>query len=193
MWKKLSDSNDIISYEKNKRGLRVRIEARLNENSWHIYKTYFNNRKVNFVEEYNTSSKKEAKRMINSLTKESDLTSSEIRTLKKLSGKKLDINIKRAYKEYDVEKWYFSLTDEIQNFITVRFGEDVDVDIVMHEHYRFMRDNIINDLVSTLGLDKFNMPINQRVYFFNKKSVCKSNTKDSGVVIGKIQMDFKDN
>lgn len=191
MWKKLSETSDLIIYEKKKRSFKIRIEARLNKNSWKIYKTYFNDRIVDFVEEYSTETRNEALNIVNTLVREKDLTTKEIRELKKISGKKLDINLERAYKEYDVEKWLFSVgNDKKISFMTIRFGETIDVDVVMQEKYRFLERNIINELIRMLGLDKFDLTLNQNIYFFNRRSHSRSKFKNKSLVIGKIEMDF---
>jgi len=189
MWKKLSDTNDLLSYEKSRKNFKVRIEARLTDDSWNIYKTYFTDQRVNFVEEYSASSQKEVRKIIKAMVKEKDLSLSDIKSIKKLSKSKPEIRLERAYKEYDVEKWFFSVgDDEKQNFITIRFGENIDIDVVLHEHYRFLERTIIQELIFILGLDKFEINTNQNVYFFNKKTHAKTRIKGKNIIIGKIEM-----
>ena len=88
MWLKLTDSDDLISFEKETAHLyKVRIEARLVKGFWQIFKTYYNAKEVAFVEEYTTETKPEAVSVINALKRERDLAPAEIKQIKKLLQK----------------------------------------------------------------------------------------------------------
>ena len=60
VWKKLSQTEDLISFEKKKKNLNIRIECRLNNKKWEIFKTYSDGTKSSFIEEYQADTKEEA-------------------------------------------------------------------------------------------------------------------------------------
>jgi len=194
MWLKLTDSDDLISFEKETAHLyKVRIEARLVKGFWQIFKTYYNAKEVAFVEEYTTETKPEAVSVINALKRERDLAPAEIKQIKKLLGKKLTLNMERAFKEYEVEKWYFTINDDkTANFATIRYCEYIGVDIVLHDKYRYLERRILEEIINVLGLQEFGMDINKNVYFFTKRTFYKTRPKRRGVVISKIEMDYTD-
>jgi hypothetical protein len=193
-WQKLSETDDLISIEKETSyNYKIRIEGRLNKSTWQIFKTYFTNQEVSFVEEYTTETRPEALNIISALKKERDLMPSEIKNIKKLLGEKLALKMERAYKEYEVEKWNFSINDEkMVNFATIRYCEYINVDIVLHEKYRYLERKIIEEVVNVLGLKEFGLDICKNVYFFSKRTFYKTKPKHRGVVISKIEMDFND-
>ncbi len=192
MWKKIAETNDLISVEKDTPyNYKVRIEARLNKGYWQIFKTYFTDKEVAFSEEYTTETKPDALNIIIALKKEKDLTIPELKIVKKLLDSPLKIKVERAFKEYEVEKWQFSVNDDsFMNFATVRYCEYVAIDIVMHEKYRFIERKILEELINVLGLKEFGLEIFKNVYFFNKRTFYKSKPKRKGVVISKIEVDF---
>ncbi len=194
VWKKLTETEDLLSIEKETPyKSRVRIEARCSKGYWQVFKTYFNEREVSFTEEYTTETKPEAMNIITVLKKEKDLMPSEIKYIKKILRKKLSLKIERVYKEYEVEKWNFSVNDDSAvNFATIRYCEHIDIDIVMHEKYRFIERKVLEELINVLGLKEFGLDINKNVYFFTKKTFYKSKPKRNGLVVSKIQMDFND-
>jgi hypothetical protein len=194
MWRKLTETDDLISLEKQSSfNYRIRIEARYSKSVWQIFKTYFNDREVSFVEEYSTETKPEAMSVIRALQKERDLSPGEIKQIKKILGKRLTLKIERAFKEYEVEKWNFSINeDKMVNFATVRYSEKIQIDIIMHEKYRYLERKILEEIVNVLGLREFGMEIDKFVYFFNKRTFYRSRPKRRGVVISKIEMDFDD-
>ncbi len=194
LWRKLSETDDLISLEKDTSfNYKVRIEARNNKSVWQIFKTYFNNREVAFVEEYTTETKPEAMSVIRGLQRERDLSPSEIKQIKQMMGKKLTLKIERAFKEYEVEKWHFSINEEkMINFANVRYCEHIEIDIVMHEKYRHIERRILEEIINVLGLKEFGMEIIKHVYFFNKRTFYKSTPKRRGVIISKIDVDYTD-
>jgi len=50
-WKKVHESKDVICFEKQTKKDNLRIEARLEEGAWHIYKTKYNGEKSNLVQQ----------------------------------------------------------------------------------------------------------------------------------------------
>jgi len=108
--------------------------------------------------------------------------------VKKTQNKKVLIDVKRAYKEIDVEKWFFSVNKgEFKNFFTVFYGPAVDVDIVLDEKYMVYEDSILVEISTMLGLEKLGDEITQNVYYYNKLNKKSLKGKDK-MLIGKIEM-----
>ncbi len=189
MWAKKAETDDLISYEKKHQGRAIRIEARLVNGKWEIYKTYHRDEQCDYVEEYKTDHKQKALDLIETLKKEKDLTLQEINKIKKFEGKKINLKLKRAYKEYDVEKWYFSINNEgFINFVVARYAEEIHVDIVLHEKYRYYESKILDELDEMLKLADFGH-IHEHVYFFKKHTAYNKKSK-RGYLMGKIEMDI---
>jgi len=192
-WKTISSSSDLISFEKKAgNGYRIRIEARLDKGLWNIFKTYCRGNEVSFMEEYTTETRQEAQNVVRSLQKEQDLPPAEIMRIRK-ARKKFSLKMQREYKEYEVEKWLFSVNSEsMVNFATVRFYESIGVDVVLHESYRFLESRILDEIVHMLGLKEFGLDIEKRVYFFSRRTILRSRPKRKGMLISKMEMEFSD-
>src|SRR3989344_7787882 len=104
-WRKLFETQDTIAYEKKKKELDIRIEARSRENAaWDVYKIYHpkhmkKRKKDHVVQEFNTLSKSEAVTLIKRLMEEKDLDLQEIKDIGSEGQKELLLDLKREYKE----------------------------------------------------------------------------------------------
>ena len=59
-WKKVTDTADLLVYEKIKKELNIRIEARSTEDGWEVFKNYNDGKQSGYVEEYFTDSRSDA-------------------------------------------------------------------------------------------------------------------------------------
>ena len=191
MWKKIVESSELVSYEKKKKDLNIRIEARLDKKKWHIFKRYFNDNGINLVENYTSADKSEVLFLIDDLLEEKDLSVGSIHDIIQMKKSGVSIRIFRDFKDYETEKWFFNVNDDkIRNWITVSFSENITADIVMHEKYRHIADSIKESLVKSLGLRKFSCNIEENCYFFAKTSYSKTNIDNKGMIISEIKMDL---
>ena len=166
-WRKISSSDDLICYEKQKKELSVRLEARFSENKWIIYRGFFKD-KLNYTEEYSVQTREEAEKMLDELKKEKDITSQELVQLLKKKNKRISIKLRRAFREDAVEKWFFTVDDDtIENFFTIREGEGIDVDIILHQKYKLKEKEIIDEIISSMSLDNFAYDTLYKIYYYN--------------------------
>ena len=168
-WKKLIQDSDTVSYEKNLGDYRIIIEARNTEQGWEIIKKYVGGG-VNFAETYNAKTTGELRTLLKHLRTEKDLSKTEIKDINRFRKKDLKIQIKRAYKTKDVEKWNFCITDSYANYITVNYQDELVIDIVMEQRLKYIEENIIEKLYDVLAIDEQEQPIQQNIYYFSKKS-----------------------
>lgn len=168
-WKKLVHDAETISYVKDLSEYRVIIEARQYDDGWEIVKKYLGGG-LNFVETYNAQSTAELRRLLKQLRSEKDLSRNEIKDITKFKKRSLRVLVRRGWKEAEVEKWFFSIGDDFTNYICVRYGRDIDVDIVMEEQLKYIEEKIIDKLFDVLGLREENRSINQSVYYYTKKT-----------------------
>ena len=186
MWKKLVESKDIVSYEKSREDLRIIIEARYEDGSWEILKKYLG-KEVDFVEQYYANSLPELKSLVGKLKTEKDLSVDEIKNINNFKKKRLKIDIRRAYKEKNVEKWFFSLTGIYANFIVVRYGDVIELDVVMNERYKYIEEKLIDKLIDSLGLDVLERDISHNIYYFTKKNSFFMENTSPELIINQIE------
>jgi len=185
-WKKVTETNDLLIYEKRKKELNIRIEARSTDEGWEIFKNYNDGKKCGFVEEFFTETKKEALEHVTQLINEKDLSKKEIKTISEIRKKKATIRLYRLYKEKNIEKWLCSVdNDNKAGFIVVRFNDSIEVDIVLKEKHRFIEDQIVDDVVKILGLNEFCTTIEHNVYYYGKHSSYSTEYNDK-LMIGKL-------
>ena len=189
MWKKIIDTNEIQAYEKKTSDYTVRIEARNADGRWDVFKSYHNQKDLNHTIEYTLASRQHLNAFIAKLKASRDLSLEEIRLIK--SKKSLNIEVKRAYKELDVEKWYFRVDNEkVQNFVVIRYGEEVEVDIVVHSLYKPYESMIMASLNQIFGLERFSANLISNIYFFDKQSNYKSDASRRELLLGSVEMGF---
>lgn len=189
MWLKVNEAKDVISYKKADGVKTTIIEARLEDSLWKIYKTYQVKGINKLVKEYTAHTKNEALSVIDHLKGEKEISSKKIDKIVQ-EANSIHLHMHRDYKEYDVEKWNFSVnTDKKINFVIIRYADEVIVDIVLHDKFKGMEKSILNKLFSTLNLDEIGASIIQNVYFFSDENHSSKESK-KGMLIGKIEMDF---
>ncbi len=168
-WKKLLDTKELIAYEKSTKISKVRIEARYKKCRWRIYKTYNfkdNGEWVSHVKEYIATSLDEAKDLVTELKKEKDVLLEDVNTTGVMR-----LDLKRCYKEDFVEKWKFTIDDfNYDNFVIIRYDSEVKMDIVLHDRYNDIEKQILEKLISTLGLKDVSNKIRYDFFYFKKHS-----------------------
>jgi hypothetical protein len=191
-WKLIMDTADLVSYELASKELRVRIEARKDdEENWIIFKTYHDDTAFTYSQEYRSPTKDEALSIILSLQKERLLSKKELHALKLSHAKRATLNLKRQFKDYNVEKWVFAVNDQnYENVVYLRDAEISEVSIIMHEKHKIMESNILQELRGILGLDAADLDIRQDLYYYTTKSESYVKSKKYGVLFGKMEMDF---
>ncbi len=168
-WKKLLHSRETLSFEKVKDDVKVILEARRVDEGWQVVKKYLSEG-INFAEQYYVESADELKRVLLYLKNEKDLSLQEINNINKFKEKNIKLDVRRGYKENNVEKWYFSLGDQSSNFFVIRYNDVVEIDIVMNEKYKYIEEKLIIKLMNFLGLDDSDAHINQNIFYYTKKS-----------------------
>ena len=191
VWKKLSETKDLVVYENEDNAIQVRIEARLVNNEWQVFRRYFNDMGISLTEEFLCDTMEETLTLIGNLQKEKELTLPQLENIMRLKHKKLNIKLSRAYKEYDVEKWFFSVNNEgFTNIVTVRYADEIEVDVVMHEKYHYIENKVLDELNKSLGLSKFGTQVRENVYFFNKRTSYKKYGNKKSWVVSGIGVEF---
>lgn len=168
-WKKLISDQETVSYIKETGEYKVIIEARQNEDGWDIIKKYLGSG-VNFAETYSAQSPSELRKLLKSLRTEKDLSKNEIKDITKFKQKNLKVLVKRGWKTQGAEKWHFSISDDYANYITIQYGNEVHVDIVMEERLKYIEEKLIAKLYEVLGLEDVQEALNQHIYYFTKKT-----------------------
>ncbi len=168
-WKKLVQTTDIVSYIKDLGEYKAIIEARRLSGGWEIVKKYLGSG-LNFVETYNARTHSELRRLLKTLRSEKDLSQNEINSIHRFRQKNLKVLVKRSYKTREVEKWYFSINDDYSNFITVYYGNEIVIDIIMEGQLKYIEEQIVDKLYDVLGLHDEECPITQHIYYFSKKT-----------------------
>lgn len=192
-WKQVVNSPDLITYELTTKELRVRLEARHDEEneSWVLFKTYFDDASLNYTQEYRTKTLDEAQRLLSHLQKEKLPSKKELYDQKVEQAKKVQIHLKRHFKDYNVEKWNFSVNDEVyENAVYVRDADVSDVSIILHERHKPFEANILHELRIILGLDASELDIKQELYYYTTKSDSYQKTKKMGLFLGGFEMGF---
>jgi len=193
-WIKLFETQDTIAYEKRKKDLKIRIEARLSERSWEVFKIYNsdkNRNRINLIQEYTTKSLPETKHLIEKLKHEKDLDINKIKEIKKKEHDPLNIEFKREYKEEYVEKWFFSIQQEHQeNMLFVRFENTITMDVLLHEKYQFIEQQIIEQIVEQLGLKSINPQMAISVYYYSKHKKRKTKSDDR-ILLARLEMEMQ--
>ncbi|HIH37941.1 hypothetical protein J4460_08430 [Candidatus Woesearchaeota archaeon] len=185
-WKKVHESKDVICFEKQTKKDNLRIEARLEEGAWHIYKTKYNGEKSNLVQQEVLSPSKDIMKKIKEM-----MMNQRPREQKKVQkSDRVDVKLFREYKEYDVEKWFFTVNGSPERcFIIARYGDEIKVDIVMADYLRPHEEGIIASLFEQLGLDSFFEELVLDVYYFSKES---HHRRKREMLIQQVEFGFSD-
>ena len=187
-WKKLLETKDLIAYEKSKNDFKVRIEARSKDKGWLIYKTYnflTGEDHITHVREYVAKSIEETRQLLTELKKEHDITLKEV-----AHTGKVKLELKRCYKEDYVEKWRFKIDSyNSDNFVVIRYDDEINMDIVMHDRYNYVEKDIFNKLVDALGLKGMTDKIRYDFFYFTKHSAKRRiyKKKDKEGMVAKLE------
>ncbi len=192
-WKRIADTDDLITSEIPFEDLIVRIEARKNEvGQWDIFKTYLNQAGLSFTEEYSAKTREEVQYLMAALQREKLLRRKEIALRRLQRAKRLQIRVKRHFKDYNVEKWNFAVDDnEYENVLYLREAESVEVSVIMPEKHRALEKPILSELHAILGLDSTDLDLKEEIYYYTTRSEDTIQSKRcSGVFLGKVEMGF---
>ncbi len=194
MWKKLVDSKEVVSYELENESLKIRIEARLNQDAtWNIFLIYHDGTNSSYTEEYRCRNQREALDLMRVLKTKRLKSKKELDQLRQTQSKALHIELKREYRDYNVEKWIFSIENGIfNNFVYIRESDFVDLDIVINAQYRQYEEKILAYLINNLGLDDFGTIIRHNLFYYqdNKRKV--DNQAEMDVFINSMDFEFAD-
>jgi len=168
---------------KNKGEYSIIIEARHYDTGWEIVKKYMGD-DINFTEQYSATSNDELKRLLGKLKDEKELSSTEIKTLSQFRKRQLKLDMKRIYQEQNAEKWSFSLSSNFNNFVTVRYGKQIIVDVIMEEKFKYIEEKIVMKLFESLGLDESERDTELTVFYYTKKANYFFETEDEEVFVG---------
>ncbi len=168
-WKQTLSTDELICFEDRTKAVSSRIESRKIEEGWVIYKTYYDSKGLNHTDEYVAPTYDKMRQIVKSLQSEKKPTTTQLRDLMLEKSKRVKIKVERAYKEYNVEKWRFSVNDQaFLNFALVRCYDELDIDVVMHESYKAQEKGIVDELLSILGFEGMEDTLNLTVYYFSK-------------------------
>lgn len=188
-WKQIQKAKDLICFEKSTGKLKIRIEARLEKKIWKIYKTYFDGKDLRMVEEFVANSEKRLNELLTKLKIERDYPRSMIKKIIDQQNNEITISLKRAYKEYEFEKWFFGINDDDkENVIVLHFGESIDMDIILNEKYRHIFKSILKALNKSLGMEDINKTMN--IYYFNHQFEKMEKFQGPEYLMGKIELDL---
>ena len=172
MWKKTIDTPEIISYELVDKGLRSIIEARYNadDKCWDIFHTFFSKDNKNYTEAFTTTTKDEAEKLLAALQDKKLLSDKEVADLSIEHHRKINLEVKRLYKDYNVEKWAFFVNGEsFENVIYIRDHEMLIVDIILYDSYKTKEAALLQALYKILGLYELDTDVKQTVFYYNRR------------------------
>lgn len=193
MWKKIAESTDLISFEKRAKSLTTRLEARLNsDNTWVIFKKYFNEEGISYTEEYHARNRDEAHYLIDAL-KDKVLDRSQVEKARLSQKKGIKVRVRRSFKEFNMEKWELSVDgDEYQNFCYLIFEDKISLDIVIHAKYKIWESQIIQELISILGLSNPDYDLVASVMFYQESYKKTLKGRKTELFMGRIEMGIPD-
>lgn len=194
-WKKIAENQDIISYEKAFNGVLVRIEARKTMNDvWAIFKTYCDDAGLVYTEEYHAGTRDQALQLVYSMQKEKVLSRKEVQQRRLQQARKTIVKVKRLFKDYNVEKWSFAVANEAyQNVVYVRDADVSDVSIILHEKYKPIEANILQELRAILGFDTTDFDVRQEVFYYSTKNDSYQKSAKFGLFFGNMEIDHEMN
>ena len=193
MWLKIAEEKDVVSFKKMVRDITIVIEARKESSHWHIYKTHQLKGANKVVQEYLANSREDCITLIEELKAEKPLSMREIKEWQQKDKAPIRLHVQRDYKEYDVEKWMFTVNESPRvNVAIIRYGEEIVLDVMIHEQFRSHEKKIIQRLHKTLNVKDMAGMIKENIYYFSDEKHYLTEGK-RGMMIGRIQMDFEIN
>src|SRR3989338_5917597 len=131
MWSKINDDKDVISFKKRGKEKTIVIEARLDDEKWRIFRTYQVEGSHTLVQEYMTESRDQAVQLIGELKGEKELSNSQIAETVEKQNYPIKLHLQREYKEYDVEKWLFTINESPRiNTVIIRYADEIVMDVL---------------------------------------------------------------
>jgi hypothetical protein len=191
-WKTIVKSDDVEALEKRDNDISIRIEARMRpDNTWEIIKRYYNS-EINYTEEFKLDETTDLKSFLTVLKKK-NLDIKELRTRQLLKGKRIRLIPRREFKEYNLEKWSFTINDEpIENSVMIRFTDTVDIDLYVFEKFSCVEDKIINEIAEVFGLTDPDIKLNYNIFYFSSRStreVGSQSKEDINWLLGQLDSD----
>ncbi len=185
-WKEIIKNEEIVSYERESKEGKTILEARREETGWQIIKKFVFPGEEGLIENYYAESIQELKEMLKRLKREKSIGKKEVFKINDLKKRGIRIELKREYKEKNVEKWSFVFGKGFRNFAIVRYGELVEMDIMMGEKYKFIENEIGDKLISVLGLGDLGKDVCQNFYYFTKKNNSYIENEEQKMLLQKI-------
>lgn len=190
-WTVVDNAHDIVALEKKTKTLTIRIEARLVDNRWNIFKSYYDTKNFNHVEEYFAESISETLDMIERLKNEKELSKKQIMQLREQQAQDISVQVRRVFKELDSEKWMFTINREkANNFFIINYEDSIQIDIVLFEKYMHHEDKIVSDICTIMGIDKYEVDTVINIFYFAKRKKHIKNHPKKSVMVGKIDIGF---
>lgn len=194
MWKKIVDSGELMIYEQVKNDMQIRIEARLAEkNKWQVFKKYSSKDSLSHVEDFMAGSKDELKFILSKLMKKNH-TTKQLEKLKLSSSKLPRVSFKRDFKEYCMEKWKFTVDSEkIANLVFIKFDEMTELDIIMHEKYKPVKDRVMEEISTTFNLDNQDTDVSINIFFYGDSYYDKKSLDAADFMLGNLEIGYESN
>lgn len=157
-WKKVIDNADLKVYEFNNGKERKIVEARLENDKWHIIK------KENDVVNEFLVDKNDFENMLKIIFEEKENRKKEIKKHKRVTSS--SIKLYRYFKDTNCEKWTISVNNEsYSNFMYVYLSDLVVIDVILHMKYKPLEKRILDEIKVVLGL--YNEDIEWNVYYYS--------------------------
>ncbi|MFT4310953.1 MAG: hypothetical protein ACMXYC_04965 [Candidatus Woesearchaeota archaeon] len=191
-WKTTTQTADLLMYEKQTKSFNTRLEARLDHETWLVFRTFYNQKGLNLTEHFEAQTREHAQQLIDGLMQEKQPTLSSLMQKMINRAKRAEVKIKRSYKEYNVEKWFFHInTDAPHNMVVLRFHDEIEIDFVIYEAYKQHEKKIVDAILQVLGIDDSDEDLRITCYYFNKTTTQKMQTPENKLMIGKLEF-FKE-
>ncbi len=190
-WNRTIENSDVVTYEAQGKEISMRIECRRHEDStWGIFKTYYNDA-INYTEEFFATSPEELSMLLSQLMKEKALTLTEISRIKRNQLKNPVVEVKRAYKEDNVEKWLFSIDgSDFDNFFVLREYDVLEIDIIVSEQYAYYENKIVEAINKILSIENLDLDVVENMYFYRKRAKKAFRSQVPSFLFNKIESDF---
>ncbi len=171
-WKEIANSDEVICCQTNSKEISVTIEARQKEDmAWEIYRIYHNGRQCLHIDEYTAETRHHAEELMEKLKSEKMPTRKEIMSYARKSCGGTETKIKRIYKEPFVEKWMLNINNlRDSGFLVVRYGDEIEMDIILNNRLERYEKDILSDINKTLGIKRNIEDIRQNIYYFTRSS-----------------------
>ncbi|MBI5391204.1 hypothetical protein HZB02_06970 [Candidatus Woesearchaeota archaeon] len=179
-WKKILETEEVISYLRETATGKRCIEARQEANHWKVFEIAMKGEQTHVLKEIKAKSKQEAKSIIG-----------QIINKKALPLQMERVTMHRAIKDMEAEKWLLRSNNQDLGFFLIHFGMDVNLDVVLHASVAHQEQEIVADIFRTLGLEKEASLVSVRVYYFSQDRQLQRGMQ-TPMVMGSIEMRFGD-